>query len=244
MKNPALVLLLTLLLAACGGGETSSRCNAETCLARCRMLDYLGGTCAENNCRCTGPAGPDADADADVSAEAEADAEADAMPEGWLCPPPDPIEGDYFEYSWLVVPGSMYCDVGSHGDEIFVHDMFAPREIDVYKVSIAVPDNADEVPFLVGPDGEYGTTDDLPNPEFQERTLTLDRTIHLEGGPNPNAATNSEMHIDDSGIYLLGGTGWYPGIFGDDVLHFGFDGSYLGKVVDSNLSGMVDGCCG
>ncbi|MBI5498636.1 MAG: hypothetical protein HY907_00205 [Deltaproteobacteria bacterium] len=245
MKNLALLTILSSLLAACGG-EAASRCNAETCLARCRMLDYLGGTCDGNACRCVGLAGPDADADADADADTgpeDRGAEDASVPDGWLCPPPDPLEGDYFEFSWFVVPGSMYCDAGSYLDEVYVHDMFTPREVDVYKVLVDVPDKADEVPFLEGPDGVYGTADDPPNPEFQERTLTLDRTIQLVGGPNPNAATNSEMHIDSSGIYLLGGTGWYPGIFGDDVLHFNFDGSYVGKAVDSEMSGMVDGCC-
>ncbi|MBI5554313.1 MAG: PEP-CTERM sorting domain-containing protein [Elusimicrobia bacterium] len=152
----------------------------------------------------------------------------------------------YYEFSSFHWSGTDFrggSDVGSYGNKIYVHNQasvayepFNVRTIDVYTMSIPDMSKRDQTPFLVGPDGIYGTGDDVPNPDYQTRTLTYDETVTLGGTEEINNINCSEIYVDERGIFIPGGSDSpYSAI---DVLHFGFDGAYLGKEVDASNAGM------
>ena len=141
----------------------------------------------------------------------------------------------YYEFSSFHWDGTDFrggSDCGSYGNQIFVHN--GSRIIDVYTVSIGDMDKRDQTPFLVGLDGDYGTIDDVPNPDYQTRTLTYNKTITLGGSIPIGAVESAEIFVDSRGIFIGGGDS--GGYSYNDVLHFDIDGNYLGKAVTATGS--------
>ena len=143
----------------------------------------------------------------------------------------------YYEFSsfhWSDTDFRGGSDCGSYGNQIFVHN--DPRVIDVYTVSIGDTSKNDKTPYLVGPDGLYGTGDDVANPDYQTRSLTYDKTITLGGSEPIGAVESAEIFVDNRGIFIGGGDS--GGYAYNDVLHFDVDGNYIGKAVTA--TGVAD----
>ncbi|MBI5489678.1 MAG: hypothetical protein HY905_20260 [Deltaproteobacteria bacterium] len=81
IKRLACLGVALLPLAACGD-DSGAACEPAACTSQCLGTGYLGGSCVDGSCQCSGHPGADADADADVTRDDGGGAEDAAAEEG------------------------------------------------------------------------------------------------------------------------------------------------------------------